>query len=178
MRTSKVAKRYAQGLLDFTQESGNTGMVFSEMKDISKTISSSKELQNFFATPIIDTRKKVAVAKEIFSQFSPVSQNMISLVIKQGRENHLGEIADEYIKKVEELSGIQKIALTTAIELSPESIKNIIESSHLVSGDKYEVKTSIKPDILGGYILRVGDQQIDNSVKTKLGNIKKEFQLN
>lgn len=58
MRTSKVAKRYAQGLLDFTQESGNTGMVFSEMKDISKTISSSKELQNFFATPIIDTRKK------------------------------------------------------------------------------------------------------------------------
>lgn len=178
MRTSKVAKRYAQGLLDFTQESGNTSTVFSEMKDISNTISSSRELKNFFATPIIDTRKKAIVAKEIFGQLSPVSQNMIALVIKQGRESHLGEIADEYVEKVEALKGIQKIALTTAIELTPESIKNIIESSHLVSGDNYEVKTSIKPDILGGYILRVGDQQIDNSVKTKLGNIKKEFQLN
>ncbi|HAI80881.1 MAG TPA: F0F1 ATP synthase subunit delta, partial [Chryseobacterium sp.] len=34
------------------------------------------------------------------------------------------------------------------------------------------------PEILGGYILRVGDQQVDASVKSKLSKLKKEFQLN
>ena len=58
MLTSKVAKRYAQGLLDFTQESGNTASVFSEMKDIVKIVKDSKELRNFFASPIIDAKKK------------------------------------------------------------------------------------------------------------------------
>ena len=66
MLTSKVAKRYAQGLLNFTQESGNTDSVFTEMGDIVKTIEKSKELQSFFASPIIDVKKKVSIALEIF----------------------------------------------------------------------------------------------------------------
>ena len=69
MLTSKVAKRYAQGLLDFTQESGNTASIFSEMKDVVKIFNESKELKNFFASPIIDAKKKTKVALEIFAQF-------------------------------------------------------------------------------------------------------------
>jgi F0F1-type ATP synthase delta subunit len=79
MLTSKVAKRYAQGLLDFTQESGNTATVFAEMKDVVKIMKDSKELKNFFASPIIDAKKKIAVATEVFVNFSPVAQNLITL---------------------------------------------------------------------------------------------------
>ena len=84
MLTSKVAKRYAQGLLDFTQESGNTASIFSEMKDVVKIFNESKELKNFFASPIIDAKKKTKAALEIFAQFSQLSKNLITLVIKQG----------------------------------------------------------------------------------------------
>ena len=97
--TTKVAKRYAQGLLDFTTETGNTETVFNEMKDVAETISGSKELRSFFATPIIDYRRKQSVASEIFSKFSVVTKNMITLVIKQGREKYLEDIAKEYIEK-------------------------------------------------------------------------------
>ena len=54
----------------------------------------------------------------------------------------------------------------------------LLGESKLVNVSNYDLETIIKPEILGGYILRVGDQQIDASVRTKLGNIKKEFQLN
>ena len=100
MLTSKVAKRYAQGLLDFTQESGNTASIFSEMKDVVKIFNESKELKNFFASPIIDAKKKTKAALEIFAQFSQLSKNLITLVIKQGRESHLQDIAQEFINKV------------------------------------------------------------------------------
>lgn len=179
MLTSKVAKRYAQGLLNFTQESGNTDSVFTEMGDILKTIEKSKELQSFFASPIIDVKKKVSIALEIFKDFSPVTKSMLQLIIKQGRESQMQNIAQEFINKVEDMNGVQRITITSASALSSENISNILKSSELVNHDnKFDVKSIINPEILGGYILRVGDQQVDASVKSKLSKLKKEFQLN
>lgn len=179
MLTSKVAKRYAQGLLNFTQETGNTTSVFAEMGDIVKTIGNSKELQNFFSSPIIDAKKKMSIAMEIFKSFSPVSQNIIQLVIKHGRESQMLQIAQAYVDKVEDINGVQRITLTSATTLNNENIQNILKNSALVNHEnKFDVKTIINPNILGGYILRVGDQQIDASVKSKLTKLEKEFQLN
>ena len=179
MLTSKVAKRYAQGLLDFAQESEQVDAVFGEMKDIVKIMSESKELNQFFANPSIDFRKKVAAAQDIFKAFSPVSQNLIKLTITQGRESSIKGIAEEFINKVNAINGVQKISITTASELNQQTIQDILKSTDLVNANgKYELETLVKPDLLGGYILRVGDQQVDASVKTKLGKIKKDFQLN
>ncbi|MCD9615525.1 ATP synthase F1 subunit delta [Chryseobacterium gleum] len=179
MLTSKVAKRYAQGLLDFTNESGQTAAVFSEMKDVVKIMSESKDLNKFFLTPYIDAKKKIEVANEIFKGLSASSQNLITLVIKHGRESQLKNIAQEFINKVEDINGVQRITLTTATQLSKENIDQIIRSTNLVNvNSNFDLKLIINQDILGGYILRVGDQQIDASVKTKLNQVKKDFQLN
>lgn len=179
MLTSKVAKRYAQGLLDFTNESGQTATVFSEMKDVVKIMIESKDLNKFFLTPYIDAKKKIEVANEIFKGLSTSSQNLIRLVIKHGRENQLRNIAQEFINKVEDINGVQRVTLTTATQLSKENIDQILRSSHLVNtSSNFDLKLNINQDILGGYILRVGDQQIDASVKTKLNQVKKDFQLN
>lgn len=179
MLTSKVAKRYAQGLLDFSAETGSVQSIFDEMKDVIKIMEQSKELNSFFATPFIDAKKKQNAATQIFDKFSQTTKNFINLVIKQGRETQLKNIAQEYINKVEDINGIQRITLTSATQLSQENIENILKSTSLFdAGKKYDIKTTINPEILGGYILRVGDQQVDASVKTKLSNLRKEFQLN
>ncbi|PIF46065.1 F-type H+-transporting ATPase subunit delta [Chryseobacterium sp. 52] len=179
MLTSKVAKRYAQGLLEFTKESGQTAAVFSEMKDVVKIMSQSADLNKFFLTPYIDAKKKIEVASQIFKDFSVSSQNLIKLVIKHGRENQLKNIAQEFINKVEDINGVQRITLTTATQLSKENIDQILRSTNLVKADSnFDLNVNVKPEILGGYILRVGDQQIDASVKTKLNKVKKDFQLN
>jgi F-type H+-transporting ATPase subunit delta len=179
MLTSKVAKRYAQGLLDFTNETSQTATVFSEMKDVVKVMIESKDLNKFFLTPYIDSKKKIEVASEIFKGFSQSSQNLIKLVIKQGRESQLKNIAQEFINKVEDINGIQRLTLTTATEISNANIEEILKSSNLVNtSENFDLKRIINPEILGGYILRVGDQQIDASVKTKLNQVKKGFQLN
>lgn len=179
MLTSKVAKRYAQGLLDFTNESGQTAAVFSEMKDVVKIMIESKDLNKFFLTPYIDAKKKIEVANEIFKGLSASSQNLIRLVIKHGRENQLKNIAQEFINKVEDINGVQRVTLTTATQLSKENIDQILKSTNLVNANSnFDLKLIINQDILGGYILRVGDQQVDASVKTKLNQVKKDFQLN
>ena len=160
MLTSKVAKRYAQGLLDFTNESGQTATVFSEMKDVVKIMKESVDLNKFFMTPYIDSKKKIEVANEIFKGLSVSSQNLIKLVIKHGRENQLKNIAQEFINKVEDLSGVQRITLTTATPLSKENLDQILRSTNLVNADSnFDLKVNVKPEILGGYVLRIGDSR-------------------
>lgn len=61
--TTKVAKRYAQGLLDFTTETSNTETVFNEMKDVAETISGSKELRSFFRYAYHRLQKKAECCK-------------------------------------------------------------------------------------------------------------------
>ncbi|WBX97476.1 ATP synthase F1 subunit delta [Chryseobacterium gambrini] len=179
MLTSKVAKRYAQGLLDFTNESGQTATVFSEMKDVVKLMNESQDLKKFFLTPYIDSKKKIEVAKEIFKGLSASSQNLITLVIRHGRENQLKNIAQEFINKVEDISGVQRVTVTSATQLSKENLDQILRNSNLVNTNaNFDLQINVKPEILGGYILRVGDQQIDASVKSKLNSIKKDFSLN
>jgi F-type H+-transporting ATPase subunit delta len=98
------------------------------------------------------------------------------LVIKHGRENQLKNIAQEFINKVEDINGVQRVTLTTATQLSKENIDEILRNSNLVNTNaNFDLQMNIKPEILGGYILRVGDQQIDASVKSKLNQVKKDF---
>ncbi len=100
-------------------------------------------------------------------------------MIKHGRENQLKNIAQEFINKVEDLSGVQRVTLTTATPLSKENLDQILRSTNLVNADSnFDLTVTVKPEILGGYVLRVGDQQVDASVKTKLNQVKKDFQLN
>lgn len=178
MLTSKVAKRYAQGLLEYSKDSNNTDSIYSEMKDVVAIMNESKELNQFFAAPFVDANKKISVASEVFKDFSSTVKNMITLVITQGRESQLKNIAQEYINKVEDIKGIQRVSLTTAKELSPDNIKHILSSTELIKSSTYDLTTKIDPEILGGYILRVGDYQIDASVKTKLNKLRKDFQVN
>ena len=179
MLTSKVAKRYAQGLLEFSTDTNTVSTVFDEMKAVKSILSTSKELNSFFATPYIDAKKKMSTANLIFASLSDGSKNFISLVIKQGRVTQLKNIAQEYINKVEDMNGVQRITLTTAAVLSQSNLDLILKSTSLFdSSKKYDLQTIIKPELLGGYILRIGDEQVDASVKSKLATLRKEFQFN
>lgn len=179
MSNSKVAKRYAQGLLEFASDSSLRETLFQEMKDVITIHEKSRELKSFLSSPVIDSKKKLEVAQEIFKNFSTEAKNFIFLIIRQGREQHLERIAQEYINKLEDLKGVQRVTLTTASALSDSTLQEIVKNSNLVAMDsKFDLLTKVNPDLLGGYILRVGDQQIDQSVRSKLNQVKKEFQLN
>lgn len=179
MLSSKVAKRYAQGLLDFSIDENSVQTIFGEMKEVVKLMGESKELNAFFATPFIDTKKKLSVAEQIFAGFSKSTQNFIALIIKHGRETQLKNIAQAFINKVEDMNGVQRIFLTSAVPLSQKTVEDILKSATLVDhSKKFDLETVINPEIVGGYILRVGDQQIDTSLRTKLNQLKKDFQLN
>lgn len=178
MQTTKLARRYAQGIYSWTEENGCTSVVVQEMKQIISILKGSPELEKFFNNPVVPSRNKFAVLSEVFKFLSPSTTKILELVLRQKRERELANIARSFIHYVEMIHGVQRVELTTATILT-EDIKSKILSSTSLINENYstlDIKEIIDPSILGGYILRIGDRQIDASVSSRLERIKKEFQ--
>ncbi len=176
--SSKIGKRYAKGLWDYALTTTGPDAYVKDMEAISETLQANPDLKNFLGAPFIDTKKKQIAVAEIFKTLQPGSLNFLNLIIKQGREKHIGEIAQFYINQFDESKGLQIIKLSLAQQLSESAIQSILSDCTLVHNSlPQKVEVLIKPELIGGYIIRVGDKQIDNSVKNKLSNVKKEFLL-
>lgn len=175
----KVAKRYAKGLFDFAEQTNETNLLYTEMQEIAQTIKDSKELKNMFKSPVVDSKKKQMIANQIFEKFSPSANKFIALVIQHGREVHLQDIAQFYIDRVDAKNHLQKITLVTATSLDQQAIDSIVKSSSFVDNTKpISVTSVIDESLIGGYILKLADKQLDTSIKAKLNQIRQGFDHN
>jgi F-type H+-transporting ATPase subunit delta len=176
----RAAKRYAKGLMQFATETGKAAEINQEMMDLKNAIQSNRELAQFLNSPVLDSRKKNSVLKEIFKDFSPGTQNFITLVVNHRREGFLRQIATQYNTLYEYSINARTAEVVTATELDDALIQNIVNKAKAEMGDNftYNIEKKVDPSLIGGFILRVGDKQIDSSVKSKLNRLKKEFDIN
>lgn len=176
----RAAKRYAKGLMQFASETGKAAEINQEMVDLKNAIQSNRELASFLNSPVLDSKKKNAVLAEIFKDFSPSTKNFISLVVNQRREGFLRQIATQYNTLYDHSINSRTAEVVTATELSDELVQDIVNKAKVNLGENftYKIENKVDPSLIGGFILRVGDKQIDTSVKSKLTRLKKEFDIN
>lgn len=180
MTNPRLAYRYAQSLIDIAQEQKVLSEVLHDMNFIRTTISASRELELFLSSPIIKADKKSAAIDQIFeSKTNPLTIKFIQLLINKGRESNLYEIATSFESLYDEMHKVKKIKVTSAVPMT-EAIKNVVvaKAQSMVPGYELKVDEIINPDIIGGFIIEVGDKLYDASVKTELYKIKKQFLSN
>jgi F-type H+-transporting ATPase subunit delta len=179
MSENQIAERYAKSLLTMANEKGLLEAVYSDMQLIANTCKGSRELQLLLSSPIVKFDKKLSILKAIFlNKVNPMTAAFFELLTRKHREALLHHIALEFINEYNTLKGIVKAQIYTPFKLDAAlraEFNQVVESK---TGKKVEMEEFVKEDLIGGYILRIGDLQIDNSVKTKLHTIKKSFSEN
>lgn len=179
MANYRVAKRYAKAFMEVLSPDKMEGAV-QEMKDIIVLLKQNKNLHAFFKSPIISEDKKMSVSKEIFKSFSQDTQNLIHLLIKNARIENLKEVAQSFIEQYRQKKGIRRVIVTSAHPLATEQVKSIIEkvkNNLSIESNKIEIEQKIDESLIGGFILRIDDQQFDSSIKTRLNKIRQEFSV-
>lgn len=180
MRNPRLASRYAKSLIDLANEKGALEQVHADMQWIQAVCKSNRDFVNLLRSPVIkgDTKLKVmeAVTK---GNVSEMTSAFIRLLIIKGRESNLPEIADAFIAAYKEQKGIRTIQLTTAAPVS-EAIKSaIIDQLKKTTGfNNVELEAKTNEDLIGGFVLQVGDKLIDASVAYDLKAIAKQFENN
>lgn len=177
MNGSRAAIRYAKAILSFALEQQKEVEVNNDMLLVANTIQESKELQLLLNSPVLKTEIKKTALKEIFgSKTSALTIGLINLLIDNKRLPILGEVAKKYTVIYDELKGIEVAKVTTAIPLTEELNLQILKKVIEITGKQATVESIINPDIIGGFILRIGDIQYDASMSNKLQLLKREFE--
>ena len=177
MNESKAAIRYAKAILSFAVEQQKEVEVNNDMVLVANTISDSKELQLLLNSPILKTELKKSALKEVFAdKTSALTIGLINLLIENKRLPILSEVAKKYNVIYDSLKGIEVAKVTTAIPLTEELNQQILSKVIEITGKKATIESIINPDIIGGFILRVGDIQYDASVSHKLQALRRQFE--
>jgi F-type H+-transporting ATPase subunit delta len=176
MAQTKVATRYAKSLLGLVAEKGNLEEAFNDMLLINKTVSENHDLLVLLKSPVVNAEKKVSILTAIFEKHvSKVTMLFITLITKNRRESALPEIADAFVAQYKAMKGITIASVTSATVLADDAKKKIADLVQKEVGGTVELQLEINPELIGGFILRIGDKQLDTSILSKIGDLRQEF---
>jgi len=180
MVDSRAASRYAKSLLGLAIEKNAVESVFEDMKLFSKVVEENKDFGLMLRNPIIRHDKKRDILEAIFKgKVNALTLAIFDIITRKNREPLLRSIAQEFQTQYNEYKGIGKATVTTATPLDSK-LKAELEKMVKTLSNKPTVDLAEKVDasLIGGFVLNVGDRQIDASIKSKLKSLKVEFSQN
>ena len=175
MNESIISVRYSRALFQSALENKNLDRVSDDMKLI-LAVCSMAETKEVLDSPVIVPSRKIAALTAVLSgKVQDITLSLIRLVVTNGREKHLPAIARVFIHETMKHNGITESVLTTAVSVDEKVKQEIISLVSKEFSTKIELIENIDPSIIGGFILRVDDNYIDASIKTRLRKIQKEL---
>jgi len=175
MNDSKISVRYSHALFESALDKKILDKVYNDMIFISE-ICEIPEMKEFLDSPIIVPSKKMDILHRIAEKnIEKITLSFIDLVVGNEREVFLPAMARAFKHETKKYKGITESVLTTAVKVDTGVRKQI---SDLITGifkTKVELTEIVDKNIIGGFILRIEDNYIDASVRTKLRKIEKEL---
>ena len=178
MKGNRAAQRYAKAILSLAKDQNAADAVHNDMQDILRTVQGSRDLKNMLTSPVIKNGLKKSTLLEIFKDLNGVTKGALDILIENSRIDILDVVARQYILKYNEANKIQEAIVTTAVPLSKELEAVIMDKVKELTGEEASLKQVIDEDIIGGFVLRVGDLQYDASIARNLSNLKRELKDN
>ena len=174
MNQSKISVRYAKAFFEFAKEKGILENVIADVKLLIKSLGEIPELAEVFQNPIVKpSGKKAFVSSLLKGKVSEETIDFLNLEIENGREMYTQDILRNMLTIYRKEQG-----MTSATPLSKEQEKSVADLVKKTRNTEVELQTKVDPSLMGGFILRVEDQQYDASVSSRLKQIKKELIAN
>lgn len=172
---SVVDRVYANALFEAAQESNRLEPVREQLAQVVAAESEVPELRELLRNPQLDPRERTAALKELLAAGDELLRNFLLLLADKGRAGQLEEIAREFERLIAEQEGIVEAELTTAVELSDEEARKLLDQIEKASGRKVEASRAVDPGLIGGIVLQVGSHRLDASVRGRLERLRREL---
>ncbi|WP_291141878.1 ATP synthase F1 subunit delta [Flavobacterium sp. UBA7680] len=175
MASTRAAIRYAKAILDLANSKGVAEAVNNDMKSIALAIETNAELSTFIQNPTTKVEVKESALLEVFANVNGVTKGLFHLLFENKRFEILNAIALEYSKLFDESNGIEVAKVTTAIPMDAALEAKVLAKIATLSDKKITIENIVDPSIIGGFILRIGDNQYNASVSNRLQVLKREL---
>ena len=175
MASTRAAIRYATAILDLSNAKGVSEVVNNDMKSIASTIKGNAELSTFIHNPTIKVEVKEKALLEVFATVDNVTKGLLHLLFENKRFGILDVIAAEYSKLFDIMNNVEVAKVTTAVAMDAALEAKVLAKIATLSDKKITIENIVDPSIIGGFVLRIGDQQYNASVANRLQVLKREL---
>jgi F-type H+-transporting ATPase subunit delta len=131
-------------------------------------------VRELFGSRLISKDEKLAMLDRLFAgHLAPTTLNILKVLTKHGRLGMIRDVVAAMRKIWETNSGRQPVQLETANPLTPELEQEILATLAKVLRADPIVSASVNPDLIAGFVIRVGDRVFDGSTRTQLEAMRK-----
>tara|TARA_B110000285_G_scaffold104833_1_gene119361 strand:- start:2507 stop:3067 length:561 start_codon:yes stop_codon:yes gene_type:complete len=179
MKSHKAAVRYSKAWIDLAIERGDIESCYNDVNLVLSVLAENKELKVMLKSPVIKQDTKAKFLSKIFgSKINKLTISFVEILVRKRREFLLESICKSYVDRYKAHHHIVTAEIASAIQLDGAERERIIAIANSINSGKIELNEEINSDLIGGFILQVGDKQLDESVSRKLSTIKREISQN
>lgn len=172
MNTDRVAG-YASALFEVARVEGSLDEVEDELFRFARTIEGSDELRQTLTDPAVPADRRTGVVQDLIGEkASPVTVNLVALVVGAGRARELPAIIDRLVERAAAEREKVVAEVRSAIALDDGQRERLAKALSRATGKAVDVKVVVDPSVLGGLVAQVGDTVIDGSVRSRLDQLR------
>ena len=171
-----IANRYAEALFQLSEEENITKEIYNELHDVVEVIKNNKELDNVLKSPLVAKNEKTQLIEALFNnKINNDLKNFLKILVEKGRISSLKSIELTFKELLNDKHNIIESTVIKAIALTEKQVKELEEKLSKKYNKNVTLENEVDQSILGGVLVRLGNTQIDGSVKTRLNNIKDQL---
>ena len=172
--TGEAPSRYAKALIDLADEAKSLPRVEKDLKAIAAAFADSADLQEFADSPVFANEDKVAAMMAIATsaKVSNLTKQFIGTVTANRRAGELPMIINAFNEMVALRRGSQIAKVTSAKKLTAAQLTQLKSKLKSETGQAVDIEASVDPELLGGFVVKLGSRLYDASLKTKLEDLR------
>ncbi|GMM45671.1 F1F0 ATP synthase subunit 5 [Pichia kluyveri] len=170
---------YATALFTAAAKDSNVEKTFNSVSKLNETIAKDVKLNNILSNPSLSLDSRNEIIKTVSStlKLEPIVTNLLNVLSENNRLELFPSIAKQFSVLNSAFNGVVEANVISAKPLDSKTIQRLskaIQSSKFVGANKsLKITNEVKPEILGGLIVEVGDNTVDLSVNAKVTKFNK-----
>src|SRR6267143_3019464 len=150
MSVIAIARRYAEALADVATARNHVDKIDNDVRVFSEIVTSSKELHDLFASPIVSKTDKLRVLEALIQRARPdqMTANLLRTMLSHYRLHHLAEVYEQFRREMNERKGLVVAEVTTASEVGASEQKRLGITLEKMTGKQVEFKFKTDPSLI------------------------------
>jgi F-type H+-transporting ATPase subunit delta len=170
----EIAVVYARSLFEAALDADKLDVVREQLGDFADTLERERRLQVFFFSPYFSTNEKKEGLHRAVTGAEAIFENFLELLLENHRMPAIFRVRRGYDRLWEAHNRLLPVEVTSAVELDEKTVRGIGDRIAEQTGRKVELSATVEPDILGGIVVRVGNQVLDASIRNRLDTLRKQ----
>ncbi len=176
MRDEIVSRIYAEALFKEAKNQRVVELLADDIRAFQPIFQERQVLRRFFSGPQFSNDVKIELLRKIMeNRVHPLLYQLVFILLRKRRMDHVDEICALYLDKVDRELGIQEAVVTTAVKLPDPLSEKLRLKLERRTGTKVRIRNKVDSRIIGGLIVTLGNSVIDGSYRSRLTAIRDQL---